>query len=270
MATSSAAGVPETEQNDGGGSRSEQEQEDFPHPTSSQSLISQSSSASLVSKYRYDKILGWLHYVDDNLNKVTSKHLLTLGARSEIGERVAENCKQPSEFFVLLQQRSSTDAQALARFMYALQRLGRRGKHCNKQFQTITRISPPPTDVYEENAKTQMEFSFHQCLVEICVSLGEDRNVSDRFKKFVCRYVLAVHAKNKETVAEVFLTMLKRRVISKENQDQLALALDQVGATAGLVILSHFRSQFGMDDIDIEKLTPGPRPDNVCEFTTRP
>ena len=68
----------------------------------------------------------------------------------------------------------------------------------------------------------------------------------------------------------MFLAMLKRKVISKENQDQLALALDQVGATPGLVILSHFRSQFGMDDIDIEKLTPAPRPDNVCEFTTRP
>lgn len=183
---------------------------------------------------------------------------------------MALNCKQPSEFYILLQQKSSSDAQALARFMYALQRLGRRGKHCNRQFRAKTHIDPPSTEVYEERAKTDVLFAFHQCLVEICVSLGEDRNVSDRFKKFVCRYILAVRAKNKDTIAEVFLTMLKQGTISKENQDQLALALDQVGARASLVILCHFRSQFKMDDIDVESLTPGPRPDNVCELVSKP
>ena len=251
--------------------RPEDAADDIPKPKSNAlltpSLLSHSSSVSQASPYEYQKIAGWLRLVDDNLDKRTSNQLLFLGAKSEIGEGIVENCKRPSEFYILLSQRSNSDEQALARFMYALQGLGKWGKYCNREFHKKAKTAPPSLEEYEQRAKSDREFGFYQCLVEMCVSLGEERDVSKRLKKYICRHIIVSRARNEGTIASVFLRMLRYPdVLSVTNQDQLALALDQVGAIRCWYILRQFRSQFNMPEIELESLTPCTREDNICEF----
>ena len=47
--------------------------------------------------YGYYKILGWLRFVDDILDKHRTNELLYLGAYYEIKEGLMEECKYPSE-----------------------------------------------------------------------------------------------------------------------------------------------------------------------------
>ena len=243
------------------GSEPDSTPEDFPNPKSSQSLVVQSLQRS--TQYEFHNIVGWLQLVDDNLDKHSSIQLLHLGAKSEIGTGTVEHCKRPSDFYHLLRQTSSSDAQALARFTYALQGLGKYGKYCNRQFTKKVKTEPPSTEEHGWRAKNERCFGFHQCLVEICVSLRDDPNVYKRFKRYIYHSVL-VRRSQDQTVAKLFLRMLEKSVISEENQDQLALALDTVGATAGLVVLQHFRSQFNLPAIEVENLTPVPREDDIC------
>ena len=234
------------------------------HATTAISSVSQPT----FSDYSYHKILKWLQFVDNNLNRYTSIQLLFLGARSEIGEGQYENCKRPSEFYLLLQESGLSPEEALARFMYALKGLGKTGKYCNDQFFKKTNTHPPSIEVYERLVRENKnkKFAFCQCLVRMCMIFKRDSDISRRFRQFVCQQILAVRAQNEDTVAKVFLRLFTRPdIFSEEKHEQLALALDRIGATACMVILQDFRSQFAMADIDVETLAPQ-RDDNVCEL----
>ena len=155
--------------------------------------------------------------------------------------------------------------------MFGLKKLGwkRRGLYCNNQFSKLLKITPPSTEQYDKCAMEEQEFSFYQCLVDICVNLEEDRNISKRVRMYACRHVLGVNPDNERSVAKVFLKMLKDpEILSKDNQDQLALVLGQVGAPSCLVILQHFRSQFNdkLHEIHWEHVKPYLKMKNICEF----
>ena len=75
--------------------------EDIPKPktgvVSTPSLLSHTSTSSAMPPscdYGYHKILGWLWFVDDILDKHRTNELLYLGA---IKEGLMEKCKHPSE-----------------------------------------------------------------------------------------------------------------------------------------------------------------------------
>ena len=78
--------------------------EDIPKPKtgalSTPSLLSHTSTSSAMPPscdYGYHKILGWLRFVDDILDKHRTNELLYLGAYYEIKESLMEKCKHPSE-----------------------------------------------------------------------------------------------------------------------------------------------------------------------------
>ena len=78
--------------------------EDIPKPKtgalSTPSLLSHASTSSAMPPscdYGYHKILGWLWFVDDILDKHRTNELLYLGAYYEIKESLMEKCKHPSE-----------------------------------------------------------------------------------------------------------------------------------------------------------------------------
>ena len=78
--------------------------EDIPKPKtgalSTPSLLSHTSTSSAMPPscdYGYHKILGWLRFVDDILDKHCTNELLYLGAYYEIKEGLMEKCKHPSE-----------------------------------------------------------------------------------------------------------------------------------------------------------------------------
>ena len=236
---------------------------------STPSLLSHTSMSSVMPPscdYGYHKILGWLRFVDDILDKHRTNELLYLGAYYEIKESLMEKCKRPSEFYLLLRDsRAASDAQVLARFMYALQGLGRKGNYCIREFSKKTSSTPPSTVEFRSLEREDKHFAFCQCLVKMCLTLKEESNISRCFRRYVCHHILVVAPQNEETVAKVFLRWMKRpQIFSEEKHEQLALALDQVGARACLIILQNFRSQFGMPEIEVENLTPYPRDDNIC------
>lgn len=230
------------------------------------SLDSQPSVTSQLSEYHFTKILRWLQFVDENLEG-SSIQLLHLGAYYELKNRDSEGMVRPSDIYHLLKEGSSDDAHVLARFMYGLNKLGRkrRGLYCNSQFYKILQIEPSSTEQYKKRAMKEQEFGFYQCLVDISVSIEEDRNISKRVRMYACRHVLGIIPE--KTVAKVFLKMLKNPdILSKDNQYQLALVLGQVGASSCLIILQHFRSQFTLDEIDWEHVKPYLKMENICEF----
>lgn len=235
-------------------------------------INSESSTSSQVSVYNFRKILRWLEFVDGNLDKDSCKYLLCLGAYPEIKGRDYETIVVASNFYHALKERSPNDTQTLARFMYALHKLGRkkRGMYCNSQFKKTLKMDPPPfLEEYEEKAATEKEFGFHQCLVDICVTLEEDGNeMSTRVRKYACNHVLGILPQNERTVSKVLLKMLRKPdILSVEHHEQLALILGQVGAKSSLIILQHFRSQFKFDEIEWEKVQPYLRSVNICKFS---
>lgn len=204
--------------------------------------------------------------MDKNIDKRTACQLFYLGTKSEgIGEGAIEYCKRPSEFYQFLRPVYASGAQSLARFMYALRGLGKQGKYCNQQFTPKCKLQPPPMEEFEIKAKKEKEFAFHQMLVEMCVHLDRDRNLFKRLHKYICRHILIRKFYSDETAADVFLRMLHYpEILSVEKQDQLALALDQVGDAACLFILKHYRSQFDLPEIELESsLKPQQVDDNI-------
>ena len=76
--------------------------EDIPKPKtgtlSTPSLLSHTNTSSAMPpSCDYHKILGWLRFVDDILDKHRTNKLLYLGAYCEIKESLMEKCKRPSE-----------------------------------------------------------------------------------------------------------------------------------------------------------------------------
>lgn len=219
---------------------------------------------SRIADYNFHKILRWLLFVDNNLDS-SSVQLLYLGAYSELKNKDSDGIVRASDVYHLLKERSSDDTLVLARFMYGVRKLGkkRRGVYCVDHFKKILKIEPPCIEQYDKDAK----FNFYQCLVDICVHLEEDRNISKRVRIYACRHVLGVNPNNIRTVAKVLLMMLKDpKVLSEAHQDQLALVLGQVGASSCLIILQNFRSHYKLGEIDWESVKPHLKTENICEF----
>ena len=232
------------------------------------SLTSQSSAGSQESPYNFRKILRWLQFVDENI-AASSNHLLYLGAYLEIRDKDYYTIVAASNFYQALKEKIHDDAQTLARFMFALQKLGRkrRGIYCNNHFRKLVKIDPPSLEEYEERERTDKTFAFYQCLMDICVALDEEGNkISASVRLYACRHVLGILPQNEPTVARVFLKMLKNpEILSVDKQEQLALTLGQVGANSCLIILQHFRSQFKLIEIEWDKVKPYLKYENICK-----
>ena len=233
------------------------------------SLLSGSSTGSQGSQYNFNRILRWLQFVDENLES-SSNQLLYLGAYAELKNRASEGITLASHVYHLLKERSNDDTRTLARYMFALKKLGRkrRGIYCNRQFFNILKMQPPSLEEFDVACRENKEFGFYQCLVDICVNIEEDKSLSKQVRIYTCRHVLGVLHENERTVARVFLKMLKRpEVLSKNNQDQLALVLGQVGATSCLLILQYYRSQFKLTEIEWENITPYLKTEQISELS---
>ena len=229
---------------------------------------SQPSTAINGSEYGFNKILCWLEFVDSNIDK-SSNDIMYLGAYSEIAPRDSEHIVQASNIYHLLRGKCINDSQTLARFMYALKKLGRkrRGIYCNNQFSKKIKVLPPSTHDCDDRATENHEFGFYQCLVDLCVTLEEDRSVSKRVRMYVSRYILGIYPES--TVAKLFLKMLRKPdILSKDNQEQLSLALGQCGADSCQVILQHFRLQFKKHEIEWENVTPYLKVEGICKYCT--
>ena len=217
------------------------------------------------SDYGFNKILCWLEFVDGNLEK-SSNDIMYLGAYSEIANRDSDHIVQASNIYHLLREKCINDRQTLARFMFALKKLGRKrhGIYCNTQFFKKVKILPPSTQDYDERTTENDEFGFYQCLVDLCVTLEEDRSTSKRVRMYASRYILGIYPES--TVAKLFLKMLKNpEILSKDNLDQLSLVLGQCGADSCQVMLQHYRLQFKKAEVEWETVTPHLKVEGICK-----
>ena len=215
--------------------------------------------------YTYGKIRPWLTYVDGQIYS-SSLPILKLGLMKEISEDQLENSKFVSDLYRHLREYygcDHDDEQALRRFLYALNKLGkeRYGRRCVKNFQSKTDLPLPgpkpdlPLPEYYDDTKEDDYFRFLQCLMEMCVQLDKDGRVtSQKLQKDLCsRAHLDIAWQNINCMADLFTRMLKGTLVTATENDLLARALGRARAEKCLVILNEFHKISGTGQIDIEE-----------------
>ena len=234
-----------------------------PKPLEARSETSlQSGLSSLNPGYEILKILEWLAFVDGHIEK-SSINIMTLGLY-EITQRAIESNKMDrvSDVYHLLTAIMDPN-EALTRFLYALEKLGRkrRGVYCVTHFERIVGIMRPSTHDYDIRVLEERKFAFYQVLVKICIRLEEDRNTSKRVRTYACRHV--VGSATLKTVADLFLKMLDAEDLTVDDQGQLALVLGIIGENSCLEMLQNYRTLFKMDEIEWEQIQPKQRMQNI-------
>ena len=241
-----------------------------PKPTASGSDLSlcpptiSTASLSSFGAEKFDEnlaILSWLTFVDVNITE-SGVHILKLGLFQEISYGKIQNLNAASSLYQALKSRLGRD-RALARFLYALKKLGRRrhGKHCAEQFDIQVKLP------YDHNPEISEDQMLYQCLVEMCIELDSQHEVFSSLRKYVCRHVLRANWRHQkvQNPAFLFVLMLQEGHISVENQDKLAKSLDQVRAQSCLVILRHYRNKYGWPEINADPQYE--EFEDICKYT---
>ena len=229
--------------------RDSQTQADVKSKASESTLSLPSTMSAATGDFDHDvRILQWLTFVDNQIDR-TSLYILKLGLHGEIPQGRMENLTTPSSIYHALKSLLG-ERKALPRFLYALRKLGskRRGKLCVTNFRN--NISTPP-EITDEQLEDQW---LYLCLMEMCIDLDGQRDISRRLRNYASRHVLGVNWRHIDHIAHLFVRLLQEEYISKDNQDKLAFILDAAGAKSCLVILQQYRSNNGLDEIDVDNI----------------
>ena len=176
-----------------------------------------------------DDILKWIVRVDDHIDR-ESFDIMKLGMRGELTQTERDIALKPSDLYHALAKHYKQPI-ALARFIYALKKLGHRRHGCRAvgQLREFSISKPrkfnPATYMRREKLKL---FQLHQCLVEVLVHLGEKY-----YPKLISHFTRThLHGTNPKTIdspCALFKQLLDKAVIREDSMDIMVDGLRKIG-----------------------------------------
>ena len=174
----------------------------------------------MITKYE-DNILSWAIRVDDHIDR-ESVDIMKLGLRGELTQNERDAALNSSDIYHVLAKHYKQPV-ALARFIYALEKLGHR-RHGHRAVTELSKFSiskpekfNPATYMKREKLKL---FHFHQCLVEVLVHLGKEHQPK-LISHFARTHLHGTNPRTIESPCALFTQLLEKQVITKDNMDIL-------------------------------------------------
>lgn len=194
-------------------------------------------------------MLKWVQAVDSHIDE-NSVEIMKLGmTQSELTQPERENARKPSDLYHALANHYPNLEELLARYVYALEKLGHR-KHGFRAVRKLDDFSiQKPNQFNPTGESTEVQdFNFCQCLVDICVHL--DISCYSRLNAYACKTFLdGANPKLISSPQELFMRLLQDQVITKEKQKDLVEALHIVGADKCVEYIHCYRHQNGLPEI---------------------
>ena len=194
-----------------------------------------------------DKVHKWLQVVDDHIDD-SSVEIMKLGLRTELTQTERDNAKRASDLYIALTNHYQDSEVRLARYVYALERLGRR-RHGFRVVRRLKEFSvEKPVQFDPTMCSKPLEFNFYQCLVDISVHL--DTSCHSRLIAYAAKALLdGANPGLIKSPHELLLKLLQMRVISKDHQKDLVEALHIIGADKCVEYIHCYRHQNGLPEI---------------------
>ena len=204
--------------------------------------------------YNDSVVNQWL--VDEVDEKVPAYcvDILKLGMRTEITcQQTRDETKYPSGLYRALchspaYNRSIDKSCVLSRFVYALRQLKKNkvsavvsDKFLKQQGITVSIFHP------NEQSST---FQFHQCLVEICMSLNKEQRTD---LLIYCAHVCGVSTWRYKSI-EALMEMLLQTQINESDQYVLVEGLLSAKASSCINIIERYRKVNGLSEYDLEQI----------------
>jgi hypothetical protein len=167
--------------------------------------------------------------VDDHIDP-ESLDIMKLGMRGELSQTERDTACMPSDLYHALAKHYEPPV-ALARFVYALERLGHR-RHGHRAVNELSEFSISKPDQFNAAAhmtEDKLEaFLLHQRLVDVLVHLEEEYypKIIPHFTKTCLR---GINPNTIDSPCALFTQMLERGVITKDNTDRLVEGLRKMG-----------------------------------------
>ena len=186
------------------------------------------------SDFNSEQAYAWTLRVDDYIDE-DSLEIMKLGMRSELTQAQRDESRSPSDLYHAIECRYHDSSVCLARFIYALKRLGHRryGYRAIRQLSEFPIVEPPafhPTTCLGTDEFKR--FRFLQNLVEVLVCLKGNQDTQDKLiRYFVEEHLHGTNPNNIKTLCHLFTLLLEREVISADRPQALVEALNKVGAT---------------------------------------
>ena len=183
-----------------------------------------------------ERAYAWTLRVDDHIDE-ESLEIMKLGMRRELTQVQRDEAKSPSDLYRALEchYRFQDSSVCLARFIYALKRLGHRryGHRAIRQLRDFSIVEPtafhPAAYLGENDLKI---FKFLQSLVEVLVALKGKQNMQQKLiKYFTEKHLNRANPSNIKTLCSLFTLLLEKEVITADRPQPLTEALKKVGAT---------------------------------------
>ena len=160
-----------------------------------------------------DTILQWVLKVDEYIDQ-ESLEIMKWSMQTELSLTERDKVKQPSDLYHALKNSYKDPAVLLARFIYALERLGHRryGRRAVRELEVAH--CPPRFDLANLKADRN-NFILHQCLAMVCCILPRD--CYDSFIAYFAKK-LGVNPKKFQTPCHILTKLLERKFITPDNQ----------------------------------------------------
>ena len=202
------------------------------------------STDKVVTGSNDDRVRKWLEIVDRHIDN-SSVEIMKLGLRTELTQTERDKAKTASDLYYALANHIDPEA-LLARYVYALEKLGRR-RHGYRAVRKLSEFSIEKP-VKFDSASKPLEFSFHQCLVDISVHLNT--SCHSRLIAYAAKAFLdGANPRLIQSPHELLMNLLQMRVISKDDQKDLVEALHIIGADKCVGYIHDYRHQNGLPEI---------------------
>ena len=171
---------------------------------------------------------------------------MKLGMRSEFHQTELDTARKASDIYNILVNKHR---EALARFVYALEKLGHR-RHGFRAVRKLKEFSiQKPSQYMPSGGKREVQkFNFFQCLVEICVHL--DANLYSRLFAYSAKVLLGgTNPKKFETPCKLLICLVNREVMHAGDQTKLVEGLRIIGADKCIEYIHYYRHLNNLPEI---------------------
>ena len=191
------------------------------------------------------RVLKWLSVVDEHIDE-SSIEIMKLGLQTELKQTERDNAKKPSDLYHALKNHIHEPEALLARYVYALEKLGRR-RHGFRAVRKLSNFTMEKPAKFDPTRKPP-EFNFYQCLVDICVHL--DTSCHSRLIAYATKTLLdGTNPGLIKSPQELLTKLLQMKLISKDNQKDLVEALHIIGADKCVEYIHCYCHQNGLPEI---------------------
>ena len=179
-----------------------------------------------------NKVHKWIIRVDEHIDQ-ESLEIMKLGMQSELKQIDTEKAERPSDLYHALECRYQYQEPSvcLARFIYALKRLGHR-RHGHRAIEQLNYFIPEPTEFHPATYMSRNDlkmFEFLQNLVGILVSLKEKHKMQQKLiKLFAEKHLNRTNPNNIKTLCSLFTLLLQREIITADRPQALIEAMKEV------------------------------------------